>query len=79
MYYIDGQKNKYSVLNECSRMLKYNILFPPPCKDHGGPQVCEISRFPNFLGNQLIYGSEDVGLTAKANLHPRNIPGIHFC
>jgi hypothetical protein len=23
--YIDGQKNKYSVLNECSRMLKYNI------------------------------------------------------
>jgi hypothetical protein len=22
--YIDGQKNKYSVLNECSRMLKYN-------------------------------------------------------
>jgi hypothetical protein len=25
MCYIDGQKNKYSVLNECSRMLKYNI------------------------------------------------------
>jgi hypothetical protein len=23
--YIDGQKNKYSVLNECNRMLKYNI------------------------------------------------------
>jgi hypothetical protein len=23
---IDGQKNKYSVLNECNRMLKYNIL-----------------------------------------------------
>jgi hypothetical protein len=23
---IDGQENKYSVLNECSRMLKYNIL-----------------------------------------------------
>jgi hypothetical protein len=22
---IDGQENKYSVLNECSRMLKYNI------------------------------------------------------
>jgi hypothetical protein len=21
----DGQKNKYSVLNECKRMLKYNI------------------------------------------------------
>jgi hypothetical protein len=26
MCYIDGQKNKYSVLNECNRMLKYNIL-----------------------------------------------------
>jgi hypothetical protein len=25
--YIDGQKNKYSVLNECNRMLKYNILY----------------------------------------------------
>jgi hypothetical protein len=25
MCYIDGQKNKYSVLNECNRMLKYNI------------------------------------------------------
>jgi hypothetical protein len=23
---IDGQENKYSVLNECSRMLKYNIV-----------------------------------------------------
>jgi hypothetical protein len=29
MCYIDGQKNKYSVLNECSRMLKYNILLTP--------------------------------------------------
>jgi hypothetical protein len=26
MCYIDGQKNKYSVINECNRMLKYNIL-----------------------------------------------------
>jgi hypothetical protein len=26
MCYIDGQKNKYSVLNECNRMLKYNML-----------------------------------------------------
>jgi hypothetical protein len=25
MCYIDGPKNKYSVLNECSRMLKYNL------------------------------------------------------
>jgi hypothetical protein len=25
MCYIEGQKNKYSVLNECNRMLKYNI------------------------------------------------------
>jgi hypothetical protein len=28
MCYIDGQKNKYSVLNECNRMLKYNIYQP---------------------------------------------------
>jgi hypothetical protein len=27
MCYIDGQKNKYSVLNECNRMLKYNIFW----------------------------------------------------
>jgi hypothetical protein len=26
MCYIDGQKNKYSVLNECNRMLKYDIF-----------------------------------------------------
>jgi hypothetical protein len=26
MCYIDGQKNKYSVLNECNRMLKCNIV-----------------------------------------------------
>jgi hypothetical protein len=26
MSYIDPQKNKYSVLNECNRMLKYNIF-----------------------------------------------------
>jgi hypothetical protein len=26
MCYIDGQKNKYSVLNECNRMPKYNIF-----------------------------------------------------
>jgi hypothetical protein len=25
MCYIDGQKNKFSMLNECNRMLKYNI------------------------------------------------------
>jgi hypothetical protein len=25
MCYINGRKNKYSVLNECNRMLKYNI------------------------------------------------------
>jgi hypothetical protein len=26
MCYIDGQNNKYSVSNECNRMLKYNVL-----------------------------------------------------
>jgi hypothetical protein len=30
MCYIDGQKNKYSVLNECNRMLKYNIFNSSP-------------------------------------------------
>jgi hypothetical protein len=49
MCYIDGQKNKYSVLNECSRMLKYNIfktIFychnswdPPPQPGGPGPGV----------------------------------------
>jgi hypothetical protein len=27
MCYNDGQKNKYSVLNECNRILKYNIQY----------------------------------------------------
>jgi hypothetical protein len=27
MCYIDGQKNNYSVLNECNRMLKYNTIY----------------------------------------------------
>jgi hypothetical protein len=26
MLIVYGQKNKYSVLNECNRMLKYNIV-----------------------------------------------------
>jgi hypothetical protein len=51
MCYIDGQKNKYSVLNECSRMLKYNIQYileqdgAPP---HSGLQVsaCLDRAFP---------------------------------
>jgi hypothetical protein len=34
MCYIDGQKNKYSVLNECNRVLKYNILLIK-CYDNG--------------------------------------------
>jgi hypothetical protein len=46
MCYIDGQKNKYLVLKECSRMLKYNILFLCFCysflldtKGTSGPSV----------------------------------------
>jgi hypothetical protein len=31
MCYIDGQKNKYSVLNECNIMLKYNIPILKQC------------------------------------------------
>jgi hypothetical protein len=39
MCYIDGQKNKYSVLNECNRMLKYNIF-----KD----LISSICKYSNF-------------------------------
>jgi hypothetical protein len=40
MCYIDGQKNKYSVLNECNRMLKYNIY---------GYKI-EINKYPGNAG-----------------------------
>jgi L-rhamnose mutarotase len=43
MCYIDGQKNKYSVLNECSRMLKYNIL----------------QYYDGFRGMNWIFQAED--------------------
>jgi hypothetical protein len=43
MCYIDGQKNKYSVLNECNRMLKYNIInIPVKLYLNHGPQEPEI-------------------------------------
>jgi hypothetical protein len=42
MCYIDGQKNKYSVLNECNRMLKYNIF-------NSNFQCCTPSSEPSFL------------------------------
>jgi hypothetical protein len=34
MCYIDGQKSKYSVLNECNRMLKYNVRYSIKKKCH---------------------------------------------
>jgi hypothetical protein len=52
MCYIDEQKNKYSVLNECNRMLKYNIscsfvFHLPPYKIFWrfGPRVALVALF----------------------------------
>jgi hypothetical protein len=49
MCYIDGQNNKYSVLNECNRMLKYNIF-----KGLLGPQGSRILFITIYEGR--IYG-----------------------
>jgi hypothetical protein len=49
MCYIDGQKNKYTVLNECNRMLKYNI------------SLCYLrldlpsSLFPSNASSKILY------------------------
>jgi hypothetical protein len=44
MCYIDGQKNKYSVLNECNRMLKYNIRTGVLCSvlPYGGASIMPV-------------------------------------
>jgi hypothetical protein len=49
MCYIDGQKNKYSVLNECNRMLKYNIL------DHPVPEGYIYEDLALQVGSELDY------------------------
>jgi hypothetical protein len=44
-----------------------------------GPQVCETSRLPHFLGNRLTDGGEFVSPTRRPPFTPRKIPGTHFC
>jgi hypothetical protein len=59
----------------------------------GGPYDCETSRLPHFLDNRLTDGGEVVRFTCKPAalytpgrsleagraLHPRKVPGTHFC
>jgi hypothetical protein len=45
---------------------------------YGGPQVCETSRLPHFLGNWLTDGDEVVSLMHWPPFTPRMIPGTHF-
>jgi hypothetical protein len=50
MCYIDGQKNKYSVLNECNRMLKYNVFYSVNVElDHAAAQ--DINRWFPEVGH----------------------------
>jgi hypothetical protein len=50
-----------------------------PVIDPGDPQVCERSRLPYFLDNQLAHGGEIVSLTRRPPFTPKKIPGTHFC
>jgi hypothetical protein len=55
MCYIDGQKNKYSVLNECNRMLKYNtctIMLFIYCQHFSAPLS---HRSKNLSGKCWVY------------------------
>jgi hypothetical protein len=61
MCYIDGQKNKYSVLNECSRMLKYNIF-------NGSLQ-------PNLLASSSSERGGETILEIRTSAKKRNLPG----
>jgi hypothetical protein len=45
----------------------------------GDPYICETSRLPHFLDNQLTEGGEVVSLKRRQRFNPRNIPGTHFC
>jgi hypothetical protein len=49
-----------------------------PVTGRGGPEVCEASRLPRFLDNQLTDGGEVVSLTRRPPFTPRKIPGTHF-
>jgi hypothetical protein len=50
-----------------------------PVTGHEGPQSCETSRIPHFLGNRLTVGGEVATLTRRPPFTPRKIPGTHFC
>jgi hypothetical protein len=45
----------------------------------GGPQSCEMSKFPHFLDYQLTDDHDFVALTHWPLFTPRKIPGTHFC
>jgi hypothetical protein len=49
-----------------------------PVTGRGGPQDCETSRIPHFLGNRLTDADEVVSLTRRPPFTPRKIPGTHF-
>jgi hypothetical protein len=46
-----------------------------PVTGHEGPEGCEMSRLPHFIGNQLTDGGEIVGLTSQPPFTRRKIPG----
>jgi hypothetical protein len=50
MCYDDGQKNKYSVLNECNRMLKYNMLINIYSED-----TCSVFNCHNVAKRTVSY------------------------
>jgi hypothetical protein len=50
-----------------------------PVTGRGGPQGCETSRLPHFLGNRLTDVGKVVSLTRRPPFTPRKIHGINFC
>jgi hypothetical protein len=59
VWYIDGQKNKYSVLNECNRMLKYNIQYMR--REFKSPLLTELMCNDvkrNIMELQEVFGGE---------------------
>jgi hypothetical protein len=45
----------------------------------GGPEHCEMLRFPHFLDIRLTDGDKVVSPTRRPPFTPKNIPGTHFC
>jgi hypothetical protein len=42
-----------------------------PVTGHGGPKVCDMSRFPHFLDNQIMDGCEGVSFTRRSPFTPQ--------